>query len=281
MWNCHHILFTALAALALVASAGAEDATSARRSELLNQMRLLAAQTEVDYENNFAKPRLNPNPVFRYDDQPRRFIDATMWVWTDEGRPVAFQKVEAKYRAGNGVPEWGYCFGSVSPELLSAEWPGGRKFRSTEPGIVLRRLSSAPEVAESGPLQRRQLRDLARRFSCRIVTDPNNNVTQETRLLTRPLLEYADAKTDLPGAVFAFAANGVNPDVLILLEAREDGSDLHWNFAPARMTSSGVTLRFDESVVWDVPWVNWNEAPFPTWTFFYTPRTPVAGEESP
>jgi hypothetical protein len=47
------------------------------------------------------------------------------------------------------------------------------------------------------------------------------------------------------------------------------------------MTSSGVLLRFDESTVWEVPWVNWNEAPFPTWTFFYTPRLPVPEEDAP
>ena len=47
------------------------------------------------------------------------------------------------------------------------------------------------------------------------------------------------------------------------------------------MTSGGVTLKYDDAKVWEVPWVNWNEAPFPTWTFFATPRTPVPGEVTP
>ena len=279
--NCHHLLLTAWLAVTFAASAGAEDATETRRSELLKQMRDLAEQTEVAYESGAKAPELKPNPVFRYDDQPRRFIDATMWVWLDQGRPVAFQKIEAKYRGGTGAPEWGYCFGSVSPELLSVHWPGGESFRSTAPGIAFRPLPNAPPIAQSEVGRRRQLRELARQFSSRIVTDPNNNVTRETRLLTTPILVYSDEKTQAPGAVFGFAANNVNPDVLLLLEARDDAGELRWHFAPARMTSSGVTLRFGETVVWEVSWVNWDEAPFPTWTFFYTPRTPLAEEASP
>jgi hypothetical protein len=258
-----------------------DERAERQRAQLLEQMRTLAQQTDIKFVEGGTRPQLNPNPVFRYDDQPRRFIDATMWVWSVEGRPVAFQKVEAKYHVVTDKPEWGYCFGSVSPELLSVEWPGGRNFRSTEPGIIFRRIDNAPQVAPNGVAQRRQLRDLARRFSCRIVTDPRNNVTQETRLLTRPLVEYADAKTEAPGAVFGFAANGVNPDVLILVEAREDAGELSWHVAPGRMTSSGVLLRYDDNAIWEVPWVNWNEAPFPTWTFFYMPRTPVPAEETP
>jgi hypothetical protein len=220
--RCYTILFAAWLASAMLSASipHSEEPGSARRDALLAQMRRLAEQTEIKYENGAKAPVLNPNPIFRYDDQPRRFIDATMWVWSVEGRPAAFQKVEAKYHVATDKPEWGYCFGSVSPELLSVEWPGGRTFRSTEPGIVFRKITAAPQVAPSGAARRRQLRDLARRFSCRIVTDPRNNVTQETRLLTRPLVEYADAKTEAPGAVFAFAANGVNPDVLVLVEAR-------------------------------------------------------------
>ncbi len=35
---------------------------------------------------------LHPKPVFRYSDQPRFFYDATLWVWTVDGLPVAMQK---------------------------------------------------------------------------------------------------------------------------------------------------------------------------------------------
>jgi hypothetical protein len=273
-------LIAGWAAVVLACSAAlADESLERRRSQLLDQMRGLAEQTEVRYVEG-GQPELNRHPIFRYDDQPRRFIDATMWVWSDAGRPVAFQKVEAKYHVETDKPEWGYCFTSAAPGLLSVGWPNGNEFRSTEPGVEFRDLAG-PAASKNSVVRRRQFRDHARRFSVRLVLDPRNNVTQELRLLSTPILEYIDERTRAPGAVFGFAANGVNPDVLLLLEACDEGMQAPWRYAPVRMTSSGVILRLDETTVFEVPWVNWNEAPFPTWTFFYTPRIPIVGEEAP
>ena len=84
--------------------------------------------------------------------------------------------------------------------------------------------------------------------------------------------------TGVAGVVFGFSTNGTNPDLLILLEARGEKDARQWHFAPVRMTASGVTLKHRTERVWEVSWVNWNEAPFPTWTFFDTPRAKVADE---
>ncbi|MGH7137596.1 MAG: hypothetical protein ACREHD_17760, partial [Pirellulales bacterium] len=81
----------------------ATDRREEKRSQLLQQMKALAESTQVRYQTGDRRPQLIGSPVFRYDDQPRRFLDATMWVWTDNGRPVAFQKVEAMPQA------WQYC----------------------------------------------------------------------------------------------------------------------------------------------------------------------------
>ena len=78
--------------IGLLVTAGqamAEDGTDAVREKLLAEMRRLAEKTEVKLANQGELPELVTNPVFRYADQPRRFIDATVWVWTREGRPVA------------------------------------------------------------------------------------------------------------------------------------------------------------------------------------------------
>src|SRR5688572_24616661 len=50
---------------------------------------------------------LVPQPVFRYADQPRNIPDATLWVWTKDGRPVAFQKLEVDARPG--FSQWTVC----------------------------------------------------------------------------------------------------------------------------------------------------------------------------
>ena len=111
------------------------------------------------------------------------------------------------------------------------------------------------------------------------VIDPKNNTTQEMRLLTTPIYEYADEKTkEYAGSVFALSTNGTNPDLLVLLEPREAGGKTKWLIAPARMTSGGVTLSFRDKKVWDCPFVSPREAPFATWTFFQIPRKALSEE---
>ena len=93
------------------------------------------------------------------------------------------------------------------------------------------------------------------------------------RLLTTPIFEYDDPKTkEFRGAVFGFSTNGTNPDVLIVLEIRGEKDKLAWHFAPARMTDGAVTLTYRGAKVWETEWLNAAQGPFPTWTFFVTPR---------
>jgi hypothetical protein len=272
-----------------IAPVKGDEQTERRRTQLLAEMQSLAQQTKVSYVGRTVQLKLAEKPVFRYDDQPRRFIDATIWVWTDKGRPMAFQKVEAVEYGDLAAPDsrWQFCFTSTSPDLVVVQWPENRTFRSVEPGIAFAPLSAAPAVAEGNIQRKRQARDLARKFSGRIVTSPKANTTQEMRLLTTPIFEYTDPETNaFRGAVFGLSTNGTNPDVLLVLEAREvkvrAGEErLAWHFAPARMTCCEVTVAFADTKVWQVDWVNGTEAPFATWTFFSSPRQSLAAEETP
>jgi len=273
----------------ITSPAAADEKVERRRQQLLAEMQSLAQQTKVSSAGSTIPLKLADKPVFRYDDQPRRFIDATMWVWTDQGRPLAFQKIEAVEYGDAAAPDsrWQLCFTSTSPDLLAVQWPEKRTFHSAEPGIAFAPLAAAPEVAEGNAQRKRQARDLARKFTGRIVTSPKANIVQQMRLLTTPIFEYTDPETrEFQGAVFGLSTNGTNPDVLLVLEVREDkvraGEErLAWHFAPARMTCCEVTVAFADTKVWQVDWVNGTEAPFATWTFFSSPRQPAAAEDTP
>src|SRR5262245_20700702 len=107
-------LFFATLVLALIGAISADEATERRREELLKQMRALAEKTRIAIKGSDRQPEFLKSPIFRYDDQPRRFIDATIWAWTDQGRPVAFQKIEAVEFGDPAAPDstWQYCFAS-------------------------------------------------------------------------------------------------------------------------------------------------------------------------
>ncbi|HWB09835.1 MAG TPA: hypothetical protein VG826_11435 [Pirellulales bacterium] len=241
-------------------------------------MRQLAQKTNVHYQENERKPQLLEAPVFRYDDQPRRFLDATMWVWTDGGRPVAFEKIEAMDR---GRPQWATLFTSVSEGLLTVQWDESREYRSTSPGVDFRPLPSAPDVPARSSAQRLAAREVVRGFSARILTDVGPDKTEEMRLLPAPIFEYTDPETkQFRGAIFGLTTGGTNPDVLILLEPRESGAKSVWNYSVTRMTTCGVTLRYGEATVWKAEFCLPPANTFPTWTVFYTRRQEIEDESA-
>lgn len=267
--------------LACSALAAAEP-TKVRRTELLAQMRSLAEETKIQFEGSDCRPELVKSPIFRYDDQPRRFLDATIWAWTNQGYPVAFQKIEARLHQSTGEPQWGYCFTSLTEDMLNVEWSSDRRFRSTKPGIKWEIVPGAPMPATRSAERKRQARGMARGFSGRILINPKTSSSAEMRLLPTPMFEYDEPETNLlRGAVFGWETNGTNPDVLVLLEVRSHESTPQWHFAPARMTTGGITLNYQEKKVWEAQFVQPASGPYPTWTFFATPRTPVPEEESP
>jgi hypothetical protein len=259
--------------LSLLVVAGRSSADDVEREELLKQMRDLAKRTEVKLTDAAQPAALVENPIFRYDDQPRRFIDATIWAWTDGGRPVAFQKIEAIEAGDAAIPMWQYCLASLTPEKLSVKWHTGRQFHAKAAGVSFSPPAKAPDVAEGNTQRKRQARELVRNFSARIVTDRRSLAYQEMRLLTTPLFDYVDPQTkQYLGSVFGFSTNGTNPDLLLVIEVRGKDSAAAWNFAPARMTTGGVTLKLHDEKVWECKSADDRELPLMTWTFFTLPR---------
>lgn len=265
----------------LVSPVVGDEQTEQRRAQLLAEMQSLAQQTKVSYQGSTTSLKLADKPVFRYDDQPRRFIDATMWIWTDGGRPVACQKIEAKLEFNTGEPLWGYCFTSLSTEKLGVAW-ADRSYHSTEPGITFTPLTDAPPPAAGAAQRRRQIRELARGFTGRILQNPRTGDSSEMRLFSTPIFEYTEPTSKLlTGAVVGFETNGTNPDVLVLIEVGGSAEKPQWQFAPARMTTGGVTLNYRDRKVWEAPFVEPGQGPFSNWLFFQTPRTPTPFETVP
>ncbi|MBW3540910.1 MAG: hypothetical protein KY476_11620 [Planctomycetes bacterium] len=249
---------------------GAEDGDGER---LLKAMRQLADGTIIRQKDSPDSDSftLVDKPVFRYSDQPRRIVDATLWVWTDGVRPVALQKVEAYVR--NGEPAWTICFASFSPELLEVRWPD-RTLVCKRPGLVLEPLPDPPALAEGEAARSLQLRRAARRFSSRIVHDPRNDVVEQMRLLPRPIYEYANDEAGLlAGAIFGLASNGTNPDAYLVIEVtRDETGAAAWQYGVVRMTSGGVTVSLDDREVWTSEWLHPSPLPRESWMFFFLPR---------
>src|SRR5437016_3759477 len=89
--------YWALYILGSIAPARSDDSVDAKSQKLFGESRARAERIEVRVavEDKTIKPMLHPTPVMKYTDVPRQIEMATLWVWHDDGRPVALGKVEA------------------------------------------------------------------------------------------------------------------------------------------------------------------------------------------
>jgi hypothetical protein len=249
---------------------GGEDA-DAKVQKLADdaRSRAEAIQVGVAAGDRTVKATVYPNALMKYTDVPRRIEMATLWVWEDEGLPVALGKVEAYQRQGS--PRWLYCFVSASTGLVDGTWPNGRRFHATRAGMEWNPVKGpAPQETPAG--RRRQLKELFRRF-CATAHDDVLKTSDELRPLARPLHEYAAPKRGIiQGILCGFAANGTNPDVIVALEAVRpaEGKDapLSWRYGVVGMTANGVSVKLDKTEVLTRPYVG-SPRDLDTWTYFW------------
>src|SRR5262245_7104082 len=92
--HCFIVAF-AMATVAVFAD-DTQPSNEMARAKRLERMRERAASGTiiVNGDDKPVEAKLSAAPIMRYDDQPRRCIDATLWLWTVAERPVGICKVE-------------------------------------------------------------------------------------------------------------------------------------------------------------------------------------------
>src|SRR5262245_2195517 len=195
-----------------------------RKERYTNWMRTYAADTRITVQEKGdekeQRAELVPSPVFRYSDEERLIPDATLWVWTRNARPVAFQKVEGN---NQGAPKWTICFASLSEGLIKVVWQSGREYAARTPGVTFKPFPKAEAPTATARARTVQLRALKERFTGRLGVNDDGTGGAETRTMAKPLFEYVDPQSKLPlGAIFGMSSTGTNPDLLLLIEARAD-----------------------------------------------------------
>jgi hypothetical protein len=245
----------------------------ARKERYTKWMRTYAEETNIRLQgkedDEEVTAEMVPNPVFRYSDEQRAIPDATLWVWTRNARPVAFQKVEGN---NQGNPKWTICFASLSEGLLRVRWRGAREYASRKPGVHFDSIPRAEPPAATARNRTAQLKALKDRFTGRLSVNNDGTGGAETRTMAKPIYEYADPQTKLPlGAIFGMTSTGTNPDLLLLIEVRPDGDGKpRWEYAHARMTSASLRVRLDDAEIWaeeDLP-----NRDFDNWTYYFLAR---------
>lgn len=254
--------------------ATATEVQAAERKQLRKKMAAKIGKVKVapvDAPAPQQAVQLVAKPLMTYTDEPLSINAATVWTWAlrKEGRPMAFCKVEHYDMTRRAVrAEWLYCFASMSPGLVRANWPDGHEWASSKPGVSFRDIPDAPEPVASPAARLRQMKDLSRKFAGS--TEFGNSTREELRLLTQPVYSYVDETVGvIDGAVFAATMNGTNPTALFLIELQKDGDQQLWKFAVNAMTDAGVVVKYDGKEVWNKPALHAPGRDFGTWTYFF------------
>jgi hypothetical protein len=199
-----------------------------------------------------AKLELSPEPVLRWSNPAAGRVYGSVFVWTAGGRPVA---VASFYRWFSPYTQRTAEFVSLSPVALSAERLHHKQWSPPAGKVTFQPIPEAPVPDESAKKRLSQMRSLAREFvpelvDRRVVAE---GTEQQLRLLDQPVYKYGAGDGGLlEGGLFAFVV-GTDPEVVLMIEAREGEEGRGWHYALARMNRDAMRVRHKDREVWSVP----------------------------
>jgi hypothetical protein len=196
---------------------------------------------------------LKKEPVFEWLNPARSAQQGAVFLWLRDGRPAAlaciFSHPHNKLPGRQIVHE----LHALDPEKLLVKRDEYNQWKP-QAGLERKELPEAPTPAGTTGARLLQMRRLAQEFGGYEVD--RDAKRWELRLLPTPLYRYPPAKSGVvDGALFALMSSaGTDPEVLLLLEAKEDGGRLRWEYACGRFSDWELhVLRKDKEVWASVP----------------------------
>jgi hypothetical protein len=194
-----------------------------------------------------AEKLLRAMPVLRWDNNVRGSASGLTVLYIGDGRPEAICSIYPW--DGQLVHE----FDSLSRGAIRATENGDVFWRPDKPGVVFQAIPDAPDPHNQRTVRLRQMKRLMQRFGATLVGwEADDSDRQALRPLPREIYRYKRQSGDvLDGAVFAFVM-GVDPEVLLLIEAVEIEGTPRWEYAFVRQSSGELAGTLDGENVWTV-----------------------------
>jgi hypothetical protein len=194
--------------------------------------------------------RLEPTPLFRYDDETRGYVDGTVWRLGKEGRPLAIITTELHPRYLNAGSSVVYDFLSLTERPFTAKSQDVTGWSPRGSAVSFQPLPGAPPASAVTTSRLSQLKQQSRRFTATQEVSELDITFVHLRLLPREIDRYVpDAQPQSDGAIFLLV-NGRNPALVLLLETDEGG----WRYGIGRLSApSTLTVRLDDAIVWSQP----------------------------
>ncbi len=235
-----------LASLSIPFSALGDEGDAAKKEESakrLAALKKLIAGVEV----TAGKERANKlerveEPILRWSNPIVKIVDATVFVWTRDGRPVVVSQLADVTDLG----VW-HEYQSMTTEPIQAKRNGQTEWAPTVGGIEWKRAPTTEAPSGTPELRRVQMRKIAEKFQ---INDDFDFKPSQLRLLPTPLYRYSAPKLGVKdGALFTYVF-GTDPEVMLLIEARKEGDAETWMVAFARLTGFACQATLDDKEFW-------------------------------
>jgi hypothetical protein len=195
------------------------------------------------------KLELKKEPVFEWLNPARSDQQGSLFLWLRDGRPAAlaciFSHPDEKLPGRRMMHE----LHALDPEKLLVKRDEYNQWKP-QAGLARKELPDAPAPAATAGARRLQLRRLAQEFGGHEID--RDGKRWELRLLPTPLYRYPVAKAGVvDGALFALMSSaGTDPEVLLLIEAKEDGGKVRWEYACGRFSDWELHVQRKAKEVW-------------------------------
>ena len=189
--------------------------------------------------------RLSDQPLFRYDDLTRGYVDGTVWRLGATGRPKAIVTAELHPRY-SGEPRIICDYLSLSDVPFAADVYMGTKWTPDGSAVAMSVLPDCPPLSATKSQRSFQFKKMAERFTAQQIVEGQS---LELRLLPRAIDRYSPSDDDASdGAIFLFVS-GRNPGIVLVIEANSSG----WEYGLGRLSGpSTLKVSLEGETVWQV-----------------------------
>ena len=256
-WSIRGVGVLAAVALATVVGVRGEDSKPAAADQKKVKRLLALSQIEAErytiYRDSARREKLElqKEPVYVWTNVIRnRGQNGAVFVWTWRGRPEvvgSFHSNPTDQEASKRAIV--HELHSLSPVIVYPEREGPHRWQP-KAGLVLKPVPNAPKPADSPRQRLFQMREMAREFSAHSIDGEKQ--TWQLRLLTQPLFRYESTDPEVTdGALFGFVTSaGTDPEVIILLEARQGQAGREWRYAVCRFSDLDLYVKHKDVEIW-------------------------------
>lgn len=241
-----------MAFLSLILLLAADDRNESLAKKMLPIYRKEIAEYSLAVESDPKKElELKRQPIFEWTNPIRSTLQqGVIFLWLRDGRPSAvgciFSQQDPQLPGRRIMHE----FHALDREKLLVSRPHALNEWKPQTGLPRKELPDAGESAATAGARLVQMRRLAQEFTG-YETDGEGK-RFDLRLLPAPLFRYAAANRDVvDGALFTLlSTEGTDPEVWLLLEARNDGGKNRWEYACCRFSNRELYVERKGKEIW-------------------------------